>query len=80
MIADLKDAVKKKCENSLSSVAAAQLRVYPPGTQVPVADVPALNPGDRVVESATFVVVAPDFGTFSDLMEYLAFHSRLFHS
>ena len=82
-VADLMDAVKIKCENSLSTIDATFLHVYPPGTAVPVskgANVPALDPGYLVVDrngeasSRTFVVVAPDIGTFSDLMRYLALH------
>ena len=44
--------MKIKCENSLSAIDSAQLRVYPPGTQVPVsegADDPTLRPGGLVV-------------------------------
>ena len=51
-IADLMKAVKIECENSLSAIDSARLRVYPPGTQVPVpegaADDPALDPGDLI--------------------------------
>ena len=80
-ISDLMEAVKIKCENSLSAIDSAQLRVYPPGTQVPVpegADDPNLIPEGPVVHlnwgsirKNAFVIVAPDIGTYFDLMEYL---------
>ena len=81
VIADLMKAVKIKCENSLSAIDSAQLRVCPPGTQVPVsegADDPTLRSGGPVVHlnwgtssKNAFVIVAPDIGTCFDLMEYL---------
>ena len=86
-IDDLKKAVKIKCENSLSAIDSAQLRVCPPGTQVPVsegADDPTLDPGGPVVHlmnwgtssQNAFVIVAPDIRTYFDLMEYLLFYCR----
>ena len=83
VIADLMEAVKIKCENSLSAIDSAQLRVYPPGTQVPVsegADDPTLRSGGPVVHlnwgtsddtAFVIVVIQPDIGTCFDLMEYL---------
>ena len=89
VIADLMEAVKIKCENSLSAIDSAQLRVYPPGTQVPVpegADDPTLDPGGRLVvhlnwgtsDDTAFVIVViqPDIGTCFDLMEYFLFYCR----
>ena len=92
VIADLMEAVKIKCENSLSSIDSAQLRVYPPGTQVPVsegADDPTLRPGGLVVHLnwgtssknafvivILIVVIQPDIGTCFDLMEYLLLYCR----
>jgi hypothetical protein len=80
------EAVKIKCENSLSAIDSAQLRVYPPGTQVPVpegADDPTLRSGGQVVHlnwgtssKNAFVIVAPDIGTCFDLMEYLLLYCR----
>ena len=80
-IADLKKAVKIECGDNLQGVSSAQLRVYPPGTQVPVsegADDPNLIPEGPVVHlnwgsirKNAFVIVAPDIGTYFDLMEYL---------
>jgi hypothetical protein len=85
-IADLMDAVKIKCGDNLQGVSSAQLRVYPPGTQVPVpegADDPTLDPGGLVVHlnwgtssKNAFVIVAPDIGTCFDLMEYLLLYCR----
>jgi hypothetical protein len=85
-IADLKKAVKIECENILSAIDSAQLRVYPPGTQVPVpegADDPNLIPESPVVHlnwgssrKNAFVIVAPDIGTYFDLMEYLLLYCR----
>ena len=85
-IDDLKGAVKIECGENLQGVSSAQLRVYPPGTQVPIpegADDTALDPRRRVDDlngdSVTFVIVAPAIGTFSDLMEYLPLYCILFH-
>ena len=51
-VADLIDAVKIKCGDDLQGVSPTRLRVYPPGTQVPVpegaTDDPALDPGDLI--------------------------------
>ena len=78
-IADLMDAVKIKCGDNLQGVSSAQLRVYPPGTQVPVPEGtndPTLDPGLVVhlnwgaSSKNAFVIVAPDIGTYFDLMEY----------
>ena len=80
--------MKIKCENSLSSIDSAQLRVYPPGTQVPVsegADDPTLRSGGPVVHlnwgtsddtAFVIVVIQPDIGTCFDLMEYLLLYCR----
>ena len=88
VIADLMEAVKIKCENSLSAIDSAQLRVYPPGTQVPVpegADDPTLRSGGPVVHlnwgtsddtAFVIVVIQPDIGTYFDLMEYLLLYCR----
>jgi len=88
VIADLMEAVKIKCENSLSAIDSAQLRVYPPGTQVPVsegADDPTLRSGGPVVHlnwgtsddtAFVIVVIQPDIGTCFDLMEYLLLYCR----
>jgi hypothetical protein len=81
------EAVKIKCENSLSAIDSAQLRVCPPGTQVPVpegADDPTLRSGGPVVHLnwgtssknafvivILIVVIKPDIGTCFDLMESL---------
>ena len=77
-IADLMEAVKSTCENSLQGVSLAQLRMYPPGTKVPISeedDDASLDPGDLVDDlnggsssKDAFVIVAPDIGMFSDLM------------
>ena len=81
VIADLMEAVKSTCENSLQGVSLAQLRMYPPGTKVPISeedDDASLDPGDLVDDlnggsssKDAFVIVAPDIGTYFDLMEYL---------
>ena len=88
VIADLMEAVKIKCENSLSAIDSAQLRVCPPGTQVPVpegADEPTLRSGGPVVHlnwgtsddtAFVIVVIQPDIGTCFDLMEYLLLYCR----
>ena len=80
-IADLMKAVKIECGDNLQGVSSAQLRVYPPGTQVPVPEGtndPILRSGGPVVhlnwgtsDDTAFVIVAPDIGTCFDLMEYL---------
>ena len=78
-IADLMEAVKSTCENSLQGVSSAQLRMYPPGTKVPISeedDDASLDPGDLVDDlnggsssKDAFVIVAPaDIGMFSDPM------------
>ena len=79
-IADLMKAVKIECGDNLQGVSSAQLRVYPPGTQVPVPEgtnEPILKSGGPVVhlnwgtsDDTAFVIVAPDIGTYFDLMEY----------
>ena len=81
VIADLMKAVKIECGDNLQGVSSAQLRVYPPGTQVPVPEGtndPILRSGGPVVhlnwgtsDDTAFVIVAPDIGTHFDLMEYL---------
>ena len=84
VIADLMEAVKIKCENSLSAIDSAQLRVYPPGTQVPVsegADDPTLRSGGPVVHlnwgtSSKNAFVIVNIGTCFDLMEYLLLYCR----
>jgi len=85
-IADLKKAVKIECGDNLQGVSSAQLRVYPPGTQVPVpegADDPTLRSGGPVVhlnwgtsDDTAFVIVAPGIGKYFDLMEYLLLYCR----
>jgi len=71
-IADLKKAVKIECGDNLQGASSAQLRVYPPGTQVPVsegADDPTLRSGGPVVHlnwgtsddtAFLIVVIQPD--------------------
>ena len=81
VIADLMKAVKIECGDNLQGVSSAQLRVYPPGNQVPVPEGtndPILKSGGPVVhlnwgtsDDTAFVIVAPDIGTCFDLMEYL---------
>jgi len=80
VIADLMEAVKIKCGDDLQGVSSARLRVYPPETQVPVPEGtndPTLDPGLVVhlnwgaSSKNAFVIVAPDIGTYFDLMEYL---------
>jgi hypothetical protein len=81
VIADLMKAVKIECGDNLQGVSSAQLRVYPPGNQVPVPEGtndPILRSGGPVVhlnwgtsDDTAFVIVAPDIGTCFDLMEYL---------
>jgi len=69
-VADLIDAVKIKCGDDLQGVSPTRLRVYPPGTQVPVpegaTDDPALDPGDLIAvlnwgsrSKNAFVIIAP---------------------
>ena len=81
VIADLMEAVKIKCGDDLQGVSSARLRVYPPETQGPVPEGtndPILRSGGPVVhlnwgtsDDTAFVIVAPDIGTYFDLMEYL---------
>ena len=87
-IADLMEAVKIKCGDNLQGVSPTQIRVYPPGTQVPVsegADDPTLRSGGPVVHlnwgtsddtAFVIVVIQPDIGTCFDLMEYLLLYCR----
>ena len=80
VIADLMEAVKIKCGDDLQGVSSARLRVYPPETQGPVPEGtndPILKSGGPVVhlnwgttDDTAFVIVAPDIGTYFDLMEY----------
>ena len=80
-ISDLMEAVKIKCGDNLQGVSPTQIRVYPPGTQVPVPEGtndPIVRSGGPVVhlnwgtsDDTAFVIVAPDIGTYFDLMEYL---------
>ena len=80
VIADLMEAVKIKCGDDLQGVSSARLRVYPPETQGPVPEGtndPILRSGGPVVhlnwgtsDDTAFVIVAPDIGTYFDLMEY----------
>jgi len=62
--------VKIKCGDDLQGVSPTRLRVYPPGTQVPVpegaTDDPALDPGDLIAvlnwgsrSKNAFVIIAP---------------------
>jgi len=89
-IADLKKAVKIECGDNLQGVSSAQLRVYPPGTQVPVpegADDPTLDPGGLVVHlnwgtsskhAFVIVVIQPDIGTY--LISWNTFYCIVGHS
>ena len=53
-IDNLKKAVKIECGEALQGVSSAQLRVYPPGTTVPIPEGasidPALDPGDLIAD------------------------------
>ena len=66
-MADLRDAVKDACKNQLQYVAAMKLKVYPPGTVVPVlADTEPCPVRDKVSKHPMapgngncYIVVAP---------------------
>jgi hypothetical protein len=63
---DLKEAIKKKNENSLRLVDAAGLKVYAPGTEIPAPDSTTdhLKPGIevsnlRTTDEKPLIVIAP---------------------